>query len=539
MAQSFNTNLSNVAKHYIKMLKVSVTPTTLTEELTQNPYYPSLYSIRNVFNKLSIANEAYQLTAEDLNKIEPPFIAYCSDQNTANDFVLVTKFTETSVSYIAENSKPRQVTKEEFLKQWQKTIFIADPDAQSGENDFAIKQKVENLKITKQNFLYTGAVLIIGLMVYMFISSAGVANIMATTSIIFINLLGIGVTVLLLMYEIDKTNSFVKNICTAAGKQTSCDAVLNSKAAKLLGMGWGEVGFFYFAAITLFLLFPGLPFTNKIPWLAIAGTLAAPYILFSIYYQWQVVKKWCLLCLAVQAILLMELIWAIKLFWIKPYSFHFTLLQITAIISCIVLPIVIWYLLKPYLSSVKNLSNYESAYKRLLHTPVVFSALIEQQNTIPDGWQDLGINIGNPNAKNTIIKICNPFCNPCSKAHHVLERIIKNNAQYKLKIIFNTSNEKYDLEPAKIVKLFLALSITYSEEQFKHVLDDWYLNTKIDPDKFLLKYPVKINEDDSKKSIDKMFSWVVNAKITHTPMFFINGKQLSEYYTVEDIENSL
>jgi hypothetical protein len=34
MAQSFNTNLSNVAKHYIQMLKVPVTITTLNEKLT-------------------------------------------------------------------------------------------------------------------------------------------------------------------------------------------------------------------------------------------------------------------------------------------------------------------------------------------------------------------------------------------------------------------------------------------------------------------------------------------------------------------------
>ncbi|MBK6380594.1 MAG: vitamin K epoxide reductase family protein [Chitinophagaceae bacterium] len=143
-----------------------------------------------------------------------------------------------------------------------------------------------------KNLLYAGVVLFIGLMTFMFIDNAGAVNILEATIIIVIKLLGLGITVLLLIYEIDKTNSFVKNICTA-GKQTNCDAVLNSKAGKILGMGWGEVGFFYFAATTLFLLLPGLAFTNKLPWLAIAGTLAAPYILFSIYYQWRVVKQWC------------------------------------------------------------------------------------------------------------------------------------------------------------------------------------------------------------------------------------------------------
>jgi len=32
--------------------------------------------------------------------------------------------------------------------------------------------------------------------------------------------------------------------------------------------------------------------------------LALPYIIFSVYYQWRVAKQWCVLCLAVQALLL-------------------------------------------------------------------------------------------------------------------------------------------------------------------------------------------------------------------------------------------
>ncbi|MBK6380593.1 MAG: hypothetical protein IPF72_13140 [Chitinophagaceae bacterium] len=153
MAQSFNTNLTNVIKHYIQMLKVPVTITTLKEKLTQNPHYPSLYSISNVFNKLGIANEAYELVQEDIDKIEPPFIAYCSGQNTGSDFVLVTKITDTSVSYISESSKAKHLTKEDFLKQWQKTVFVAEAYAESGEYDFMVKKRAENLKSAKQKFV--------------------------------------------------------------------------------------------------------------------------------------------------------------------------------------------------------------------------------------------------------------------------------------------------------------------------------------------------------------------------------------------------
>ncbi len=120
--------------------------------------------------------------------------------------------------------------------------------------------------------------------------------------LLLIKLAGIAATTLLLIYEIDKSNAFVKSICTA-GKQTNCAAVLQSKASKILGMSWSEAGFFYFASTFLFLLFPGISFMAKICLLSIANCLAAPYILFSVYYQWKVVKQWCPLCLTVQAVL--------------------------------------------------------------------------------------------------------------------------------------------------------------------------------------------------------------------------------------------
>lgn len=536
MAQSFNTNLTNVIKHYIQMLKVPVTITTLKEKLTQNPHYPSLYSISNVFNKLGIANEAYELVQEDIDKIEPPFIAYCSGQNTGSDFVLVTKITDTSVSYISESSKAKHLTKEDFLKQWQKTVFVAEAYAESGEYDFMVKKRAENLKSAKQNLLYAGVVLFIGLMTFMFIDNAGAVNILEATIIIVIKLLGLGITVLLLIYEIDKTNSFVKNICTA-GKQTNCDAVLNSKAGKILGMGWGEVGFFYFAATTLFLLLPGLAFTNKLPWLAIAGTLAAPYILFSIYYQWRVVKQWCPLCLAVQAVLAMELIWAILYYRTTGIQNPFTNPNVLLpVASCILFVIMAWYLLKPILLAAKAAHGYNDAYKRLLYNPEIFNSLLQLQPTAPNGWQQLGINIGNPTAATTIIKVCSPYCKPCATAHGLLEDILKSNPEINLKIIFFVSSA--EINSANMpVKHLLAIAVKGNLQLTAQALDDWYLADKKDYDAFAAKYHMNGELNEQTEKIELMYKWCTDAEIVGTPTFFVNGKRLPETYNINELKN--
>ncbi|MEP7255417.1 MAG: vitamin K epoxide reductase family protein [Ferruginibacter sp.] len=536
MAQGFHTNLFNVAKQYIQGLNVPVTQTTLKESLTQNPYYPSLYSLSNVFEKLGIASEAYTIDEETLNQFTPPFITYCSNQNTGKDFMLVTKITDAQVNFIADSNKTRQVSREQFLKQWHKIVFVAEANAESGEKDYKTKLKNEKLKSVKQELLYAGIALLIGFMVYLFIGSASTANMVTAAVITIIKLLGVGVTVLLLIYEIDKTNSFVRNICTA-GKQTNCDAVLNSKAGKIFGMSWGEVGFFYFAATTLFLLFPGLKFANELSWLAIASTLAAPYIIFSIYYQWKVVKQWCPLCLAVQAVLAMELIWSIVNFWTVNIQYpSFTTYTLLPIILCLMLPIIAWYLLKPILLAAKAAPGYNAAYKRLLYNPETFNSLLQQQPAAPDGWQQLGINIGNRNAANTIIKVCNPYCGPCAKAHPVLEEIVKHNVNIKVKVIFTATNNEND-RAAKPVKHLLAIAAKEDLQLTEQALDDWYLAEKKDYDVFAIRYPINGELKEQESKLDLMKKWCDEAEIAFTPTIFINGKRLPETYNINELKN--
>jgi uncharacterized membrane protein/thiol-disulfide isomerase/thioredoxin len=538
MAQSFRTNLLNVATHYIQQLKAPVTKTTLKESLEQNPYYPSLYSISHVFEKFGIANEAFMVDEENLHRLETPFITYCSGQNTGKDFVLVTQITGRQVSYIAEKNKRKQLSKEDFLRQWQKTVFVAEVNAESGEKEYKSKVKIEKSKGRKQAVLYAGIVVLIGLMVYSFIGNADTANIIAITTIALIKLLGVAVTVLLLVYEIDKTNSFVKDIC-GAGKQTNCDAVLKSKAGKILGISWGEIGFFYFASTTLFLLLPGLTFTDKQPWLVLASSLAAPYIVFSVYYQWKIVKQWCPLCLAVQAVLAMELTLAIVYYFTGEIQNPFNNLNaLLPIAGCLLLIILAWYLLKPILLAAQTAPRYNAAYKRLLYNPETFNSLLQQQTAAPGGWQQLGITIGNPDAINTIIKVCNPYCGPCAKAHPVLEEVIKHNKNIKIKVIFTASNNEND-RTSKPVKHLLAIAAKQNLQLTEQALDDWYLADKKDYDVFAAKYPINGELIAQETKIDLMKKWCDEAEIAYTPTIFINGRRLPEIYSINELKNIL
>ncbi len=537
MAHGFHTNLLNVAKHYVHHLNIPITNKTLRDNLEENPYYPTLYSLSNVFDRFNIPNEAFNVDEGSLDSVKPPFITYCSGQTTGKDFVLVTKITDTHVSYIAENNKLKIIGKENFKSQWKKIVFIGTPDSKSGESDYSAKFKSDLVRRRKQNLLYTCLGILAGMMIYLSLINTSANLIIPITSIILIKLLGLTVTILLLIYEIDKNNSFVKNICTAR-KKTNCNAVLNSKVNNFLGMSWGEIGFFYFSSTTLFLLFSDFPFINKIIWLSSATTLAVPYILFSVFYQWKVVKQWCPLCLIVQLVLAIEFIWTLFNFWLpKTYlSFNIDSQSIISFFCYLLLPFILWYLIKPLLNTAKLSQGFKFAYKRVLYHPKVFSNLLGEQPKIPDGWEQLGIDIGDPNAATTIIKVCHPYCRPCAKAHPTLGEIVKNNKSVRLKVIFMPSYEENDSanSPAKHL---LAVAAYQDVKLTEQALDDWYTTDKKNYEIFAAKYPLNNKLDDQNGKIELMRKWCIAAEITGTPTIFINGRHLPGIYSIEELKN--
>jgi len=535
MAQSFNTSLKNVAANYAELLNIKVTSSSIKKDIEENPYYPSLLSLSDTFDRYHINNNAFEVSPENFDQLDAPFVAFVNMPSVGKDFVLVKNMRDETVSYLYKSKSANTIPKKEFLDQYQKIIWTAEPDENSGESEFDKKRQQEQIAIYKK-IAWAGAAVAIILLAIAANLMTG-SSVAVYLSIAFIKLIGTATAVMLLVYETDKSNAFVKNICSA-GKQTNCDAVLGSKASKIMGISWGEIGFFYFAATTFWLLFPAVSFSDEINWLAIANAFAVPYILFSIYYQWKVVKQWCPLCLTVQAILFLELIWSIINFWSHPSASSLSAFSVLHVAFGVLLPIVAWYGIKPLLTKSKDANLYESAYKRLQYNPEIFNSLLLQQPKAPDGWQHLGINIGNPNAKNMIIKVCNPYCGPCAKAHPQLEEIIKRNSDMQLKIIFTSQNNEND-KGAIVVKHLLAIAAEGNAEKAQQSLDDWYLSDRKEYENLATKYPTNGELKQQVAKIEAMSKWCDEAEITHTPTIFMNGHRLPENYSIEELKNIL
>lgn len=148
----------------------------------------------------------------------------------------------------------------------------------------------------------------------------------------------------------------------------------------------------------------------------------------------------------------------------------------------------------------------------------------------------MGIVVGNPNAQNEIIKVCNPYCGPCAKAHPELEQILKQNADVKVRIIFTASGEEDDLKTAPVQHL-LAIQEKYGMDVVNQALDDWYLADKKDYETFAQKYPMNGELIQQKEKIYAMRDWCDAMKIRATPTIFINGAELPDIYRISELKN--
>jgi uncharacterized membrane protein/thiol-disulfide isomerase/thioredoxin len=524
LLKSLYENQVLIVNEFLQSLGAKVTLATIDDTLHEHPDYPSFLSITDSLEKWNIECLAIQTSVDKLHEIPVPFITSFKQ----GYFIAVAKIDKGEVTIIDENGYKKVLDKDWFLKQWTETIVVAEANEKSREPDY--KKKLNQSILKSIAYTLVPVTFLVAILWPLINGTVGVVP----TTYLLVKLVGLTVSLLLLWYDIDKGNPFLKQICSGIQK-ANCNAVLNTEVASLFGiLTWSEVGFIYFAGGLLFVAFVGIKET--MPLISSLSLLAFPYTIFSIYYQWKVIKQWCVLCLVVQAVLLFEttMVLTTTRISIKNVFIVFANQYLIAGVS-IAIPVVSWFLLKPLLKLV-NTSKYEKrSYLQLKFNDKVFWSLLKKQKSIlQHNTEGLGITIGNHHAENIIVNVCNPYCGPCASMHPELEKVITQNPNIKAQIIFSVTTNETDRKN-KPVKHFLAIAEKGDAQQTHKALDDWYLTPNKDYDLFASKYPMNDELKRQTEKIEKMSDWCNKVGIQYTPTLFINGYELPKNYQIRDI----
>jgi hypothetical protein len=529
----------------LALLRVKVTYTSVRDTLLSHPAYLSLLSITDCLQSLNVETRAIRVDTGQLDELPRPFIAYLAKGR--NRFITITNIENDSVEYLDGQSRKKNFSRVDFLYAWEGVALLASAADNSGEPDFYHKKIAER----RRNMgLPVGLLLFLTGGILHFFAGGQVFKGNDTiyfASLLLSKFLGVIVTSLLLWYEYDGNQALLKQICVI-GKKANCNAILHSGASKLPGgISWSEVGFVYFTGGYVALTAAG---TSALPWLYYLNLLALPYICFSLYYQGMVARQWCILCLLVQLLLSLEFLSSLITHHGIALQWHAFMEQSNRALLPVAASFVAiaygWMLAKPYIYEERHGRGYRHQLSRFKRNAEVFNAMLKEQPVLQPGTEGMGITMGNPTAKNTLLKICNPYCGPCAKAHPKIESLVGNNPDWKVRIIFAVNGQDGDLRSITAAHLMAIAGQRQPEPDGplrEKAIHEWYeeggravLLPEARYEAFAAKYPVNGQLDLQTKKVREMAEWCEKAGITHTPTIYVNGYLLPEQYDIKDLE---
>jgi len=235
---------------FLSLLNIRVNRSTLSDRLREHPDYPSLLSVKDVIDSFGLETLALRPDPEQWPDVPVPFMTQIATKGRSErSFTVVRPATDDRWEYLVPGSgKWLSVAKAEFDGQFMPVSLFAEAGESSGEPDYLQTRKRERtaslgswaralaLPVTAILILLTGFLLVPALSV-------------AQSLFFFLMLIGASVGGLLLLYEIDKHNPIIKQVCSGGNAKAGCHAVLDSAGGKFLGVSWSLVGFTYFLGV--------------------------------------------------------------------------------------------------------------------------------------------------------------------------------------------------------------------------------------------------------------------------------------------------
>ncbi|NKI24939.1 thioredoxin domain-containing protein [Arenibacter sp. 6A1] len=524
-------NCTTSIKTLLNLLQIKFTENFIEDCILSHPDHPSLLCISDTLDRYVVENLALKVDEAKLSELPLPCIVQLSDHGGL--FHVLTGFSGDKAIYVDDSGKPIKLPKEEFLDRWTGVCLLADRNESSGEP--GIEKRLRE-KRTMSILTSSAAILLLITIILMMAKSPLIAgyNSFFLGAYVLLKLVGLAMGAMLLWYEVDKYNPSLQSFCSG-GKKIDCDAVLGSKYAKVFigNISLNLLVFSYFFGTLSYLAITSFT-SGSLQSLTLLSAAALPLVMLSGYYQGVVIKQWCKFCIVVQGVLVLEMMTA---FFGGFYKTGTSWETLPLFLALLLLPIIVWKRLKPLLETKKETVLYKRNLKKIKNNPDVLRGLLAKTRKIATGTEGLGISLNNDNAKYHVVKVCNPYCGPCAKAHPELEELVSK-GKINLQILFTAHTDENDLR-RKPVSHFLALDAQGDKGRMREALDDWYNAGKMDYESFANKYPLNGELEKQNVKIEAMRQWCDIENITHTPTIFINGHELPKEYSVDDLKEVL
>lgn len=512
-------------RYLLALLKVPITQQSLRETLLKHPDYPSMEAVSDTLREYNLETLSVRLEEEHLAEI--PYPALCHSNAGGGRFLILEKYEAGTITYFdaswGRKQKPVGVFASEA--QWSGAVMLIHTSERSGEADYQKKRTAEKLRITSN---YT-AYLLAGLLLLLPVFKLPLAYL----PIYALQLAGGFFSFVLLQRQFGAATTLTQAFCKAGGK-SDCDAVIHSPASRLFGfIHLSELGIWYFVGNLILLLLASFAVLPVFGTLLVITLLALPFSLFSVYYQWRVLKKWCPLCLAVMGV-----------FWLQvaailPFSTHFSFLW-DAVLFSFTLPLMAGIAVRHRLLDSFKIPQLEKKLNRFMRSERIFESLMQGQPIIEVGRLKREFSFGAENGLVHMVIVSNPLCSPCSLAHTVADQLIRQyGEQLTLTYRFLVNLQNKAGNDVEVARHLAALHLCAPKETVSNALSAWFEGARTQSvEAWKANYPLsrEVNMVEVDDMLREQDAWCRQTRVNVTPTILINGKRLPEEYSLTDLK---
>ncbi len=507
-----------IVQRLLSKNKIAHDKKELAFQIKSHPSYPSLHAITGVLDHFNIENIAAEVPTDvqTLHQLPASFIAQINtDEGT--DLVTVTKIkNKPEYSIFSSSSKDTRLSESEFIQKFTGIIVAVE------------KTKNETAGKESNAFIdYILLALLLAITGFLSYENIGATNL----AHVLLSVFGIVASYSILKQELGESTLIGDAFCSGNNEKKDCDAVLTSKGAEIIkNHKLSDLSIMYFIGLTI----ASLSLSNFNP-VFIISALALPITIYSIYYQSQVVKSWCTLCLSIVGILWLQA--GLILLETNDFTSLFNLATKDIVITALsfIGTYTAWRYIKPLVTDVINLRKEKIESVKFKRNFNLFNSLLQKSPKLNTQIHNPGeIIFGNRNSSLEITIVTNPFCGHCKPVHKLVDQILERyNSLVKVTIRFNVPVDTPDNQGAIVANKLIELYNNKGEQVCMEAMTEIYGDVSYDD--WLKKWGENSNTQKHHSILTTGKQWASDNGINFTPEILINGKSFPKEYSRTDL----
>ncbi|PTX59522.1 protein-disulfide isomerase [Kordia periserrulae] len=499
---------------YLKKRNIHLNRREFIVQYESHPAFPSLLALSDTLRFFNVENGALHVQSSEIDALPNFFMT--KFKHAQEDSLALVEIKNSHRYTIYENSNKRTISKSNLLQEWLGIVFLIE--------------NTEETNLKKIRYSWKHILLTLCVLSFFGLCTAYVQS-LPYFVFFLLPVIGCTLSIVALKDVFNIKNPVVAALCDGE-TTTNCKSVMQT-AGKLTILSDLCFVFFTYQLLAFTISVATQTFQWYLSLQKIIVFTTIPVILFSLYYQFAVVKKRCAICMSIAGIILLELVYITTLSNITsfdqiPFSqYNFTAFLFFAIALG-------WYFLKNILIENQTLKQKQILAQKFKRNYTVF------KNTLTSTSKTVAtpptLTFGNPDALVTLDFITSPYCRYCKKPLQQLRKLLETYADaIAVRFIYNVNFKHLHDDDIHFLQQLYHLHETKGDEAFFKALNFWYQTQ--DYEKWLAKYRQNIDANRILYILQQQRNWCLQHKITFTPALLVNSYILPESYAIDDLSH--